>query len=1174
MKERTYIISKQQQYVQSVDLKAGRYTINYSIRTPNTSHRFAFLKKSGGWQEFEMQNLTPWKWHRKDEAKMSFYLLEDVVAFNLCTSPVSVSSPVMIQKLMLEEGMNASTAKPNELDLIESIEDVFDMEHIFKPVATLQDVADAEAPESLQQDDYIPDGWFDDPISATPSNPFVIHTFRQRIGYNWGAFVKPVLYSNYATPGTEGHSPEIRSGYWWVYDPEAGDYVNTGIKAEGEKGDDGITINLRTEVLVANGVYTGTSVDVEARAGSQYLLAVDTLNDFNNNNNVFRIEIAARNGVTGGSISGKTLTNITAITGANDSGTITLSISIKTTKVIGTFTRTINYKMVKSGEAVVWKLQPSATVIKKTGSSYTPSSVNCTVLRIDNEGAQSVSPLPANIKLYHRLNGGIAGLIEPGYPIPSSSISSKLQYLLYDDESGSSVLIDIVDITIGGEDGHSPYIGANGNWWVWDANQNKYIDSGDPAHGDDGHSPYIDETTGTWWVWEDGSWTDTEIKAKGDDGAGINTVTTVYILSDNGNTPPASGAAWLGTQPTPVQGKYLWTKTTTTYTDGRTPTIAYSVSYFALDGETPEFGYQVTLNNSAPPKPVGNLPHNGWTTAQPSISKTYPYLWIVQRTGSGSVVWSEPALHAVWMQGDNGLPGKSPIVKDWVVGDKHYNDELVNSILYVRGTSFSTSHFYRLVTETDSNGITALAAPVDGVPTHTDANGNEYKLIGYLDYQAVRVFIAEEANMANLIFKEGVLFSQKGRTLAGVEVNYGSPVQYAFNTSTAASAPSTGWTDLPGASVGWYRFREPGGSWTNRRVGSASGRWQVEFSETSSGTWYTAFSGTRYWMHVRQYGASEWNTPEKISGIGGYDFEPYVVIDGNGGKINFTTEAFTIKDKDGNNIAVFTQDENGKPVLKAENIDVDNLTVKKLITPFLVTESANTTQFQADLISGHNISWAGTGSPNMTWTDLNLPSDLSLDGLQVNMFSPEGTMGRYKVKNSAGQIWHNNELLSEIMLAPGVSDRITMIAQKSPSGNYLDWTILSWQSAMLVSGVYYPTYFNAGDVIASGTMTSGGVITVQKNKWAAGYTATSKNFRLNRVVNYDNYYGYAIDYLNKMTIIVHTPTYQSYLATVGVAFTSGENGHIDFNFSGISTAINFTIIATDRIWQHTNLGGL
>ena len=47
MKERTYIISKQQQYVQSVDLKAGRYTINYSICTPNTSHRFAFLKKSG-----------------------------------------------------------------------------------------------------------------------------------------------------------------------------------------------------------------------------------------------------------------------------------------------------------------------------------------------------------------------------------------------------------------------------------------------------------------------------------------------------------------------------------------------------------------------------------------------------------------------------------------------------------------------------------------------------------------------------------------------------------------------------------------------------------------------------------------------------------------------------------------------------------------------------------------------------------------------------------------------------------------------------------------------------------------------------------------------------------------------------------------------------------------------
>ena len=212
MKERTYIISKQQQYVQSVDLKAGRYTINYSIRTPNTSHRFAFLKKSGGWQEFEMQNLTPGKWHRKDEAKLSFYLLEDVVAFNLCTSPVSVSSPVMIQRLMLEEGMNASTAKPNELDLLESIEDLFDMEHIFKPEKTL---VQPETPESLQQDDYTPEGWDDDPVTATYLFPYVWHSFRQRIGDVWGAFYPPTLYSSYSKDGEPGATPmmiEIRGG--------------------------------------------------------------------------------------------------------------------------------------------------------------------------------------------------------------------------------------------------------------------------------------------------------------------------------------------------------------------------------------------------------------------------------------------------------------------------------------------------------------------------------------------------------------------------------------------------------------------------------------------------------------------------------------------------------------------------------------------------------------------------------------------------------------------------------------------------------------------------------------------------------------------------------------------------------------------------------------------------
>lgn len=46
--------------------------------------------------------------------------------------------------------------------------------------------------------------------------------------------------------------------------------------------------------------------------------------------------------------------------------------------------------------------------------------------------------------------------------------------------------------------------------------------------------------------------------------------------------------------------------------------------------------------------------------------------------------------------------------------------------------------------------------------------------------------------------------------------------------------------------------------------------------------------------------------------------------------VTVTTPSFKILDKNGNPISVFTTREDGTPILKAENIDVDNLYVKKL----------------------------------------------------------------------------------------------------------------------------------------------------------------------------------------------------------------------------------------------------
>lgn len=67
---------------------------------------------------------------------------------------------------------------------------------------------------------------------------------------------------------------------------------------------------------------------------------------------------------------------------------------------------------------------------------------------------------------------------------------------------------------------------------------------------------------------EDGQ--DGQNGAKGDDGVGISTVKAQYYLSSSKTAQ--SGGSWSDTPPEWVQGKYLWTRSHITYTDGTTST--------------------------------------------------------------------------------------------------------------------------------------------------------------------------------------------------------------------------------------------------------------------------------------------------------------------------------------------------------------------------------------------------------------------------------------------------------------------------------------------------------------------------------------------------------------------------------------------------------------------------
>ena len=71
-------------------------------------------------------------------------------------------------------------------------------------------------------------------------------------------------------------------------------------------------------------------------------------------------------------------------------------------------------------------------------------------------------------------------------------------------------------------------------------------------------------------------------ETQGVPGVGVENTVISYQIGDSGTIPPVS--TWLDDLPEPVQGKYLWTRTRTIYTDG-THIDSYSVSYFAIDSE-------------------------------------------------------------------------------------------------------------------------------------------------------------------------------------------------------------------------------------------------------------------------------------------------------------------------------------------------------------------------------------------------------------------------------------------------------------------------------------------------------------------------------------------------------------------------------------------------------------
>ena len=244
-----------------------------------------------------------------------------------------------------------------------------------------------------------------------------------------------------------------------------------------------------------------------------------------------------------------------------------------------------------------------------------------------------------------------------------------------------------------GEDGMSPYIGVNGNWYIWDANRVPtpgYIDSGDSAIPDAGKAPRINGS-GIWEVWDHVSevWTSTGVTAqgpKGDKGAtgtrgpegasgvGISSIVEYYLISSVSTGVTTATAGWTtGFQQMTPAKKYLWNYERIYFTDGSNqPTIPVVIGVYGdtgntgNTGQTGATGRSITgiseryLISSASTAVTRSTP--GWQTTMQLTTPAKRYLWnyeIITWNSAPITTYVEPII--IGVHGDSGDDGVDSI---------------------------------------------------------------------------------------------------------------------------------------------------------------------------------------------------------------------------------------------------------------------------------------------------------------------------------------------------------------------------------------------------------------------------------------------------------------------------------------------------------------------------------
>ena len=209
-----------------------------------------------------------------------------------------------------------------------------------------------------------------------------------------------------------------------------------------------------------------------------------------------------------------------------------------------------------------------------------------------------------------------------------------------------------------GENGYTPYIGSNGNWWI------NGVDTGYSAEGDDGHSPFVNTTTNTWWEWDAdiGNYHDTGIVPQG---PGVFKSIVFKRFSSPPSTP--TGGSYLSPVPSgwsdgiPSGTEQIWISTRVFTSDGEPPqTSEWTTPQMASDTPDIDFEYSWIVTN--PGNPTDN-PDN-WSNAATENS-----IWMAVRKKSIGT-WSSWKISKI--KGEDGEDGRG--ISSTVVSYAKSND--------------------------------------------------------------------------------------------------------------------------------------------------------------------------------------------------------------------------------------------------------------------------------------------------------------------------------------------------------------------------------------------------------------------------------------------------------------------------------------------------------------------